>query len=96
MSHFFRISIISIIFLQKGKLVLRSLLLEGCYFRRDRYIRKFATFNGSLLSELYGTCPIGKAPGKSRRRFKFFKPCLDMVNDMLWDDISGNLYSIRV
>ena len=58
-------SIISIIFFAKmGKLVLRSLLLEGCYFRKDRYIQKFATFKGLLLSELFVTCPIGKAPGK--------------------------------
>ena len=53
-------------FLQKGKLVLRSLLSEGRYFQRDRYcrdlqtpvtfyryFRRFATFEGSLLSELY-------------------------------------------
>ena len=54
-------------FLQKGKYVLRSLLSEGRYFRGHRYFRdlitpvtffrhfwRFATFEGSLLSELYG------------------------------------------
>ena len=54
-------------FLQKGKLVLGSLLSEGCYFRGDcyfgdlltpvtfyHYFQRFATFEGLLLSELYG------------------------------------------
>ena len=53
-------------FLQKGKLVLRSLLSEGRYFGGDgnfrdlltpvtfyHYFRRFATFEGSLLLELY-------------------------------------------
>ena len=31
-------------FWQKGKLVLRSLLLEGRYFRGDRYFRRVVTF----------------------------------------------------
>ena len=57
-----------IYFLQKGKLVLRSLLSEGRYLGgggdgnfRDlltpvtfyHYLRRFATFEGSLLLELY-------------------------------------------
>ena len=33
-----------VFFLQKGKLVLRSLLLEGRYFRGDRYFRRVVTF----------------------------------------------------
>ena len=55
-----------IIFFQKGKLVLRSLLSEGRYFRGDSHFRdsltsvtfyatfggSFASFEGSLLSEL--------------------------------------------
>ena len=52
-------------FLLKGKLVLRSLLSEVRYFRGDHYFGdllrpiytyfwRFATFEGSLLSELYG------------------------------------------
>ena len=63
----FRVSIISVIFLQKGKLVLRSVLSEGHYFQGERYFwdlltpvtfyryfQRFATFKGLLLSELYG------------------------------------------
>ena len=63
-----RISITSVFFLQKGKLVLRSLLSEGRYFRGNRYFRDlltpvtlypffrtFATCEGSLLSLLYGS-----------------------------------------
>ena len=57
-------------FSQKGKLVLRSLLLEGRYFRGDpyfqdlltlatfhRYFQRFATFEGSLILELYSNIP---------------------------------------
>ena len=62
-------------FSQKGKLVLRSLLLEGHYFREDpyfqdlltsatfhRYFQRFATFEGSLISKLYCNIPF---PGHS-------------------------------
>ena len=57
-----------IYFLQKGKLVLRSLLSEGRYLGGGgdgnildlltpmtfyHYFRRFATFEGSLLLELY-------------------------------------------
>ena len=54
-------------FLQKGKFVLRFLLSEDRFFRGDlyfrdlltpvtfyRYFRRFASVEGSLLSELYG------------------------------------------
>ena len=62
-------------FSQKGKLVLRSLLLEGHYFPGDpyfqdlltpatfhRYFQRFATFEGSLIVELYFNIPF---PGHS-------------------------------
>ena len=57
-----------IYFLQKGKLVLRSLLSEGRYLGEGEdgnfwdlltpvtfyhYLRRFATFEGSLILELY-------------------------------------------
>ena len=58
-------------FSQKGKLVLRSLLLEGRYFPGDpyfqdlltpatfhRYFQRFATFEGSLILELYCNIPF--------------------------------------
>ena len=58
-------------FLQKGKLVLRSLLLEGCYFQGDcyfqylltpmtfyHYFQRLAAFEGLLPSELYGSWTI--------------------------------------
>ena len=69
MWYLFRISIISGIFLQKGKLVLRSLLSEGRYFRGDRYclvtpVTFFRYFRGVVT---FGTL----------RTFQF-------VNEVLW------------
>ena len=49
MWHLFRISIISVTFLHKGKLVLKSLLSVGRYFRRG---------GGSLLSGFANTRDI--------------------------------------
>ena len=69
MWYLFRISIISVIFLQKGKLVLRSLLSEGRYFRGDLYclvtpVTFYRYFRGVVT---FGTL----------RTFEF-------VNEVLW------------
>ena len=81
----FRVSIISV-FLQKGKLVLRSVLSEGHFFQGERYFwdlltpvtfyryfQRFATFKGPLLPELCGI---------TLRNESFFK--ITNIEQMLW------------
>ena len=94
--HLLSISVISVIFWAKREISFEVSTFRGLFFSG----RGIATFGGLLLSggryfqnfTVFVQAKLSKMKELLSQRTSwnssFFKPCLDMVSSMLWDDTS--------